>query len=38
MLFTEGLKNVADIDLISFAVVLYGSREMDLMTSGSNCD
>ena len=32
------LKNVADIDIVSFAVVLYGSREMDLMTSGLNCD
>ena len=36
MLFTEGLKNMADIDLVSFAAVLYGRREMDLMTSGSN--
>lgn len=38
MLFTEGLQNVADIDLVSFAVVLYRSREMDSMTLGSNCD
>lgn len=38
MLFTEGLENVANSgDFASFAAVLYGSGEMDLMISGSNC-
>ena len=26
MLFTEGLKNMTDIDLVSFLAVLYGGR------------